>query len=93
MNIKDGLLMVLVIVVWGINFLFMKIALNDIPPMILGMLRFLLVIFPAIFWLKPPQTAWYWLVLYGLAISFGQFGLMFTALNLGLPTGLAALML
>ena len=93
MNIKDGLLMVLVIVVWGINFLFMKIALNDVPPMILGMLRFLLVIFPAIFWLKPPQTAWYWLVLYGLAISFGQFGLMFTALNLGLPTGLAALML
>ena len=93
MNLKDGLLMMSVIAVWGINFLFMKIALNDVPPMVLGMLRFLCVIFPAIFWINPPQTAWYGLALYGLTISFGQFGLMFTALNLGLPTGLAALML
>lgn len=31
--------------------------------------------------------------LYGITISSGQFGLMFTALDMGLPTGLAALML
>lgn len=40
MNLKDSLLMMSVIAVWGINFLFMKIALNDVPPMVLGMLRF-----------------------------------------------------
>lgn len=93
MNPKDGALLALVIMVWGINFLFMKLALNDVPPMILGLLRFVCVIVPAIFFLKPPPVAWYLLVIYGLSISFGQFALMFTALDLGLPTGLAALIL
>lgn len=93
MSVRDGLLMALVIAVWGVNFLFMKIALNEIPPMVLGLLRFVCVIFPAVFFLKPPKAPWYWLALYGLTISFGQFGLMFTALSLGLPTGLAALIL
>lgn len=34
---------------------------------------------------------WYWLAVYGLTISFGQFGLMFSAITMGLPMGLAAL--
>ncbi|RPD84275.1 hypothetical protein EGK75_11330 [Neisseria weixii] len=92
MNTKDALLMAAVVGIWGINFFFMKTALVDVPPMVLGLLRFLLVIFPAVFFIKPPKIAWYWLALYGIAISFGQFGLMFTALQLGMPTGLAALL-
>ncbi|VEE08769.1 EamA family transporter [Neisseria animalis] len=92
MNSRDAALIASVVAVWGINFFFMKIALDELPPMLLGMLRFLLVLFPAVWWVKRPQTAWTWLVLYGLSISFGQFALMFTALDLGLPTGLAALL-
>lgn len=93
MNLKNYLLILLVIGIWGVNFLFMKFALNEIPPMVLGMLRFFCVVFPAVFLLKRPPVPWHLLTAYGLTISFGQFALMFTALDLGLPTGLAALML
>lgn len=93
MNLKDYLLILLVIGIWGVNFLFMKFALNEIPPMVLGMLRFFCVVFPAVFLLKRPPVPWHLLAAYGLTISFGQFALMFTALDWGLPTGLAALML
>lgn len=92
MNTKDALLVALVVGVWGINFFFMRTALNDVPPMLLGLLRFVCVLFPAVFFLRRPQVPWRWLILYGLSISFGQFGLMFTALEWGMPTGLAALL-
>lgn len=88
---KDALMASAVIVAWGINFLFMKWALQELSPLILGLLRFVCVIFPAIFFFKCPKVRWYWLALYGLTISFGQFTLMFSALAQGMPTGLAAL--
>ncbi|MDO5058908.1 MAG: EamA family transporter [Neisseria sp.] len=93
MNAKDLALILTVISVWGVNFLFMKFALADVPPMVLGMLRFAFVALPAVFFLPRPPVRWYWLAAYGLTISFGQFSLMFTALSWGMPTGLAALML
>ncbi|UOO81282.1 EamA family transporter [Uruburuella testudinis] len=93
MNLKDSLLALTVIAVWGVNFFFMKIALDEVSPMVLGMLRFALILLPAVFLLKRPAVPWYWLAAYGATISFGQFSLMFTALSLGMPTGLAALLL
>ena len=93
MTPKDSLLAAMVITIWGVNFMFLKFVLQDLSPMVLGMLRFALVVFPALLWLKRPPVAWRWLVLYGITISFGQFGLMFAALSLGLPTGLTALIL
>ncbi|MCS4532745.1 EamA family transporter [Neisseria montereyensis] len=93
MKPKDYLLILLVISIWGVNFLFMKFALNEVPPLVLGALRFLCVVFPALFLIKRPAVPWYLLIAYGLTINFGQFALVFTALDWGLPTGLAALML
>ena len=37
MDIKDSLIALAVIVVWGVNFYFMKLALNEVSPMVLGM--------------------------------------------------------
>ncbi|MDO5638425.1 MAG: EamA family transporter [Neisseria sp.] len=93
MNPKDSLLAAVVIAIWGINFLFMKVSLQEVSPMVLGMLRFLFVLLPALFFIKRPAVRWYWLALYGAVISFAQFGLMFTAIAWGMPTGLAALVL
>ncbi len=93
MTPKHYLIILAVITIWGINFLFMKFALDDIPPMVLGMLRFVGVLLPAIFFVKRPNVAWHLLALYGLTISFGQFSLVFLALSLGFATGLSALVL
>lgn len=51
---KDWLIAIAVILIWGINFIFMKIALFDVSPMVLGMLRFAFLLFPAIFFLARP---------------------------------------
>lgn len=93
MVLKDYLILTSVIVIWGVNFLAMKWGLDEVPPLILGMARFSFILFPAVFFLKKPDTPWIYLILYGLTISFGQFSLMFLALSWQFPTGLAALIL
>ncbi len=52
MTRKDGLLAMLVVVVWGLNFVVIKVGLHSMPPMLLAGLRFLLVAFPAIFFVR-----------------------------------------
>lgn len=93
MNLRDWLIGLTVISVWGVNFYFMKLGLADFSPMLLGMLRFLFVCIPLVFFIERPPVRWLLLAAYGLTISLGQFGFMFTALSVGMPTGLAALLL
>lgn len=91
MLLKDKLAAFAVIFIWGINFFFMKVGVNEVSPMILGFLRFLMVVFPAILLIKLPQVGWKWLLLYGVVSNFGQFAFMFSAINTGMPTFLVAL--
>lgn len=93
MNTKDSFIALIVVLIWGVNFFFIRLGLTEISPMVLGLLRFVLVLFPAVLLVKKPAVAWYWLIAYGLTISFGQFALMFTAIAVGMPTGLTALLL
>ncbi len=93
MSPKDLLLALVVIIVWGLNFVVIKVGLDDMPPMLLGALRFMLAAFPAIFFVKRPQIPLRWLLLYGLTISLGQFAFLFYAMSVGMPAGLASLVL
>ncbi|MFG3450695.1 EamA family transporter [Stutzerimonas stutzeri] len=93
MSPKDLLLALVVIVVWGMNFVVIKIGLDDIPPMLLGCLRFMLAAFPAILFIKRPQMPLRWLIAYGATISLGQFAFLFSAMHVGMPAGLASLVL
>ena len=43
MTRKDGLLALLVVVVWGLNFVVIKLGLHNMPPLMLAGLRFMLV--------------------------------------------------
>ncbi|MGE6791594.1 EamA family transporter [Pseudomonas guineae] len=90
---KDLLLALVVIVVWGMNFVVIKIGLDDMPPMLLGALRFLLAAFPAVLFIKRPQIPLRWLLAYGVTISLGQFAFLFSAMSVGMPAGLASLVL
>jgi len=93
MSPKDLLLALVVIIVWGMNFVVIKIGLDDMPPMLLGALRFMLAAFPAILFIKRPQIPLRWLLLYGATISLGQFAFLFYAMSVGMPAGLASLVL
>ena len=93
MSIKDMLLALCVVVAWGVNFVVIKLGLQGMPPFLLAGLRFTLVAFPAIFFLRRPPIPLRWLVVYGMTISFGQFAFLFLAIKLGMPAGLASLVL
>ncbi|AZI49342.1 MULTISPECIES: EamA family transporter [Pantoea] len=93
MSVKDMLLALCVVVAWGVNFVVIKLGLQGMPPFLLAGLRFTLVAFPAIFFVRRPPIPLRWLVVYGMTISFGQFAFLFLAIKLGMPAGLASLVL
>ncbi len=93
MTRKDGLLAMMVVVVWGLNFVVIKLGLHNMPPLMLAGLRFVLVAFPAILVVARPKIPMRLLLGYGLTISFGQFAFLFCAINFGMPAGLASLVL
>ncbi|MEW5561034.1 O-acetylserine/cysteine exporter [Enterobacter asburiae] len=93
MTRKDGLLALLVVVVWGLNFVVIKLGLHNMPPLMLAGLRFMLVAVPAIFFVARPKIPLSLLLGYGLTISFGQFAFLFCAIKSGMPAGLASLVL
>jgi O-acetylserine/cysteine efflux transporter len=92
MSPRDLLLALVVILAWGVNFVVIKLGLHGVPPMLLGALRFALAAVPAIF-VKRPQIPLRWLFAYGLTISLGQFSLLFYGMYVGMPAGLASLVL
>ncbi|WAH52999.1 O-acetylserine/cysteine exporter [Pseudescherichia vulneris] len=93
MTRKDGLLALLVVIVWGLNFVVIKVGLHNMPPLMLAGLRFVLVAFPALLFVARPKVPLRLLLGYGLTISFGQFAFLFSAIKFGMPAGLASLVL
>jgi len=93
MQRQDLIIALLVIIVWGLNFIAIKLGLQNMPPLLLGTLRFLLACFPAIFFLPRPPIRWPWLIALGLSINVGQFAFLFLSMKVGMPAGLASLLL
>ena len=93
MTPRHTLLALLVVVIWGLNFVIIDAGLGDVPPLLFLALRFLLVSFPAVFFIKPPNIGWRNVLLIGSFLSLGQFALLYLALSLGMPPGLASLLL
>jgi len=91
MRLSDIALAVAVATVWGLTFIAIKMGLRDAPPFLLSALRFALAAFPALLFIKPPRAPFGKVALYGLLIGVGQFGLLFLSMRLGMPTGLASL--
>ncbi|MCF3139627.1 EamA family transporter [Paenarthrobacter sp. AR 02] len=97
MNLRHSALAVLVAVLWGINFVAIDLGLHangrDVPPLLFVAMRFLLVVFPFILFIRKPDVGWKAIVGVGLFMSAGQFGLLYLGMALGMPAGLASLVL
>lgn len=87
------LLALLTVAIWGTNFVVIRIGLDHLPPLLFASLRFLLVVFPAILFIRRPLVPWKTLAGYGLMIGAGQFGLLFVAMRGHISPGLASLVL
>ncbi|UKA63342.1 EamA family transporter [Arthrobacter sp. FW306-04-A] len=102
MNIRHSALAALVAVLWGLNFVAIDFGLHpgngrggaaDVPPLLFVAIRFVLVVFPCIFFVRKPEVSWKAIIGVGLFMSAGQFGLLYLGMALGMPAGLASLVL
>lgn len=86
----DLALALLVVAVWGSNFVVIRIGLDDLPPLLFAALRFGLA--AALVAVVPrPRIDLTSLAAYGLLIGAGQFGLLFIAMRGHISPGLASL--
>jgi len=85
------LLALVVVAVWGTNFVVIKWGLADFPPLTFAALRFAFAVLPAVFFLKRPKVSWWNLAAYGVMIGVGQFGLLYIAMTQWISPGLASL--
>jgi O-acetylserine/cysteine efflux transporter len=90
---RDLALTLAVVATWGYTFVPIKVALAEVPPFTLAALRFLLAAVPVAFFVRPPAMPWTSVVGYGVAIGVCQFGLLFLGIKLGMPAGLASLVI
>ena len=93
LSLRDLLLILLVVTIWGFTFVPMRWALDSVPPFALAALRFLFAALPAVFFIRRPNVRWRTLVAYGMAIGVFQFGLLFLGIRLGMPAGLSSLVI
>ena len=90
---RDLAAVLVVVVVWGLNFVVMKFALRDFTPFQLGAARYVFAVLPLILLIRPPQIARKCLLMYGLFQGVGQFGILFFALMVGMTAALASVLL
>ena len=93
LTLRHFLLALAVVAVWGSNFVVIKLALGQMPPLLFATLRFCVVVVPMVFFMPRPAVSWHNLAAYGLLIGVGQFGLLFVAMNGHISPGLASLVI
>jgi O-acetylserine/cysteine efflux transporter len=84
---------VAVAAIWGLNFVIIDVGLDDFPPLLLSALRYALASLPLIALRGMPPVAWRWVVAVGLVIGVVKFSLLFIGMDVGMPAGLASLVL
>lgn len=91
MSPRHILLAIGIATVLGASFVAIHYGLEDAPPLLLTALRYVFAALPAVFFISRPQIDLRLLIAYGLFVGVGQFGLLFLAIALGMPAGLASL--
>jgi O-acetylserine/cysteine efflux transporter len=89
----DTLAAIVAAIVWGLTFIAIKYGVEEAPPFLLTALRFAFAAFPLALFVRPPKAPLRWIALYGGLIGVAQFGLLFLAVQLGMPVGLASLVI
>jgi O-acetylserine/cysteine efflux transporter len=86
-------LAVLVAAIWGLNFVVIEVGLDDFPPLLLSALRYTLASLPLVFLGGAAVVPWRWVLTVGVVIGVVKFSLLFVGMDVGMPAGLASLVL
>ena len=91
MKPSDILLALIVVLIWGFNFVVIKLGLQGLPPILFTALRFACAALPMVFFVRRPAVPLKLLAGYA-AFQFAlQFTLLFSGMQAGFPPGLASL--
>jgi O-acetylserine/cysteine efflux transporter len=93
MNLEHFGLALLVVAVWGVNFVVIKVGLHQVPPFLMVALRFTLAAIPAVFFVRRPNVRWRYMIGFGLTLGVVHFGLLFFGLKNGVSAGMGSLLL
>jgi O-acetylserine/cysteine efflux transporter len=93
MPLRHALLAIAVAATWGLNFVVIEVGLEEMPPLLLCAARFALVAFPLVLFVDRPPIPWRLLAGIGVALGVVKFGLLFTSMDVGMPAGLASVVL
>lgn len=92
MRIHHFLIALLVITIWGFNFVVVTLGMQNYPPLFLVAIRLFLTCFPIIFFVKKPNVPMKWIITYGLVMFALQFSLIFNGIYYGVSPGLASIL-
>lgn len=85
------LLAIVVSAIYGVAFVAIKLAVSELPPLLVTGYRYLLAALPLVFFVRPPRVPARLVAGFGVMQGVVMFGLMFTAIRLGMPPGQASL--
>jgi len=92
MPLPHLLLALLVVLIWGTNFVVIKWGLSaDMPPLLFAALRFVFSALPWVFLFRRPAVPWSALAATGMFVGLGQFGMLYWAMRADISPGMAAL--
>lgn len=83
---------VLIAANWGFNFTVLRLGLDGLPPFLLNSLRFALAAMPLLI-LPRPAIPWRLMIAIAATLFLGQFVFLLTGMTVGLPPGLASIVL
>lgn len=90
---KDTLTALIVVLIWGVNFVPMKFGLEALTPLELGVGRYFFAAFPLVFFVRFPSVRFRWVMALALFQAVGQFTLLFYSLQVGMTASLASVLL
>lgn len=93
MPLRHIALALLVVAIWGCNFVATKIGLREIPPLQLCAIRFLLAALPAALFVPRPTAPFGQILGFGWVMFTLQFALLFSGMRAGASAGLSSLLL
>lgn len=93
MSVRDLLLAVALMCLWGFNFSVIKLGAEQIHPIMLTALRFMFATLPIIFFVKRPNVHPKYLIAYGVTFGLGVWGVMTWSITLGVSAGMAGLLM
>lgn len=93
MPLRHILLALLVVSIWGFNFVVIKLSVEAMPPILAAALRFAAAAFPAVLLVRPPKAPAWIVVVFGLTFGLALYGFLNLGLAWGMPAGLSSLVL